>query len=206
MSLPTTSLACERQDPVGLKVEECNEDAIEHHIPSGHGSGESVFSLEGTLMGVLADKLHNAASLLAIPMMIVFICVEVVMRYVFNAGLFWSQEACCIGMFVLVLCCQANCWQKDRHIRMDLIYNFAPAWFRRLADTLSIISGTVFFGVIGLQAIKDIPYQVAVNEATDELHIPMWLLSGIVIISCSLLVGSLFRYMFKMTSNHKGDA
>lgn len=175
------------------------EDAPEEfNVPSGHGSGVSIFSLEDTLIGKAAVYLHNAASMLTLPLMTVFICSEIIMRYVFNAGLFWSQEACGLCLFVLVLCCQANCWQKDRHIRMDLLYNWAPAWFRKVADVLSIISGTVFFGVIGLQAVKDIPYQLAVNEATDEMHIPLWIMSLVVIVSCSLLIGVLFRYSFRM--------
>lgn len=179
------------------------EELSEHHIPGGHGSGVSIFALEDTLAGSLADRLHNAASIITLPLMTLFICAEIIMRYMFNNGFSWSQEACGICMFVLVLCCQANCWQKDRHIRMDLLYNLAPLWFRRLADVLSIISGLLFFGIIGMQAVKDIPYQLAVNESTDEMHIPMWLLGSVVIVSCSLLISVLFRYLFKIASNHK---
>lgn len=205
MSSSATSFIDERDTSVLPGGSPVADEMIEHHIPSGHGSGVSVFSLEDTFVGAAAERLHEAASLLALPLMTVFICAEVVMRYLFNSALFWSQEACGICMFVLVLCCQANCWQKDRHIRMDLLYNHAPAWFRKIADTLSIISGAVFFGAIGMQAVKDIPYQLAINESTDEMHIPLWLLSGVVIISCSLLIGVLFRYSFRLAAKGKGD-
>lgn len=179
------------------------DNTDEFTVPSGHGSEGSLFSLEDTLIGSLADKMHTAICVFTLPVMTVLICAEVILRFVFNSATSWSQEACGICFFVLVLCCQANCWQKDRHIRMDLFYNYIPNRFKKIVDMLSIISGTVFFGAIGLQAFKDIPYQLAVNESTDEMHIPMWLLSGIVIISTSFLVGVLLRYSFRLAAKSK---
>lgn len=203
--MSSTATSCLNEPPVSAPSVPTgpHEETIEHHIPTGHGSGVSAFNVDDTPVGAASVHLHNAASLIALPLMTVFICAEVIMRYVFNAALFWSQEACGICMFVLVLCCQANCWQQDRHIRMDLLYNHAPAWFRKIADTLSILSGSIFFGAIGIQALRDVPYQLAVNESTDEMHIPLWLLSGIVIVSCSLVVGVLARYSFKLASGRK---
>lgn len=170
----------------------------------GHAKHASIYDLDDTQMGKFAAKLHNTASCIALPLMTVFICSEVIMRYIFNSALFWSQEACGICMFVLVLCCQANCWQKDRHIRMDLLYNWAPNWFKRVTDVLTIISGIIFFGAICWQAFRDVPYQFAVNEATDEMYIPLWLLSGIVILSCILLLSLLLRYSFRLFGRQQG--
>ena len=159
-----------------------------------HGRKASVYAMEHTFLGNAATVLHNVASITTIPLMTLFICTEVVMRYIFNSGLTWSQEACGIMLFILVLCCQANCWQRDRHIRMDLLYNAMPDWFRQLSDVLTIVCGGIFYGVIAIQAVQGIPYQIAINEATDEMHIPMWILNGIIILSCGLLVLLLLRY------------
>lgn len=168
-----------------------------------HAHKASVYSLEDTIPGKAAKGLHRIASLTTIPLMTIFICTEVVMRYVFNSGLTWSQEACGIMLFTLVLCCQANCWQRDRHIRMDLLYNSMPRWFKRISDALTIICGGIFFGAIGLQAIQEIPYQLAINESTDEMHIPLWILNGVIIISCALLLLLLLRYTLRLVSTHR---
>jgi len=170
--------------------------------PNGiHAQKASVFSMEDTCLGKAAAVLHNIASLTTIPLMTLFICMEVVMRYIFNSGLAWSQEACGIMLFVLVLCCQANCWQRDRHIRMDLIYVAMPAWFRRISDALTIVCGGIFYGAIAIQAIKEIPYQLAVNEATDEMHLPLWILNGVIILSCGVLVLLLLSYALRVLAN-----
>ncbi|MDR2055601.1 MAG: TRAP transporter small permease [Desulfovibrio sp.] len=169
----------------------------------GHVRSQSVFSMEDTLFGTVAEKLHNVASIVTLPLMTLFICSEIIIRYVLNSGLTWSQEACGLCLFVLVLCCQANCWQKDRHIRMDLLYNNVPSWLRKTADVLTVISGVTFFGAIAFQAVKDIPYQLAVNEATDEMHIPYWLLSAIVIISCAMLFILLIWFILRLTTEKK---
>lgn len=162
-----------------------------------HANKVSVYDQGDSLLGKGAAILHRAGSLVTIPLMTIFICTEVVMRYVFNSGLTWSQEACGIMLFTLVLTCQANCWQRDRHIRMDLLYNALPQWFRKISDVLTILCGGVFFGAIGIQAIKDIPYQLAVNESTDEMHIPLWILNGIIILSCALLILLLLRHALR---------
>ncbi|MDR2743952.1 MAG: TRAP transporter small permease [Desulfovibrio sp.] len=174
-------------------------------VPMGHVHSQSVFSMEDTLFGILAEKLHNAASIITLPLMTLFICSEIILRYVLNSGLTWSQEACGLCLFILVLCCQANCWQKDRHIRMDLLYNNVPPWLRKITDVLTVISGMTFFGAIACQAVKDIPYQLAVNEATDEMHIPYWLLSAIVIISCALLFILLIWFILRLTMEKNSD-
>jgi len=168
-----------------------------------HAHKVSVYSQENTLLGKAAVVLHNVASLTTIPLMTVFICTEVVMRYILNSGLTWSQEACGLMLFTLVLCCQANCWQRDRHIRMDLLYNAMPGWFRKISDVLTIICGGIFFGAIGIQAFKEIPYQIAINEATDEMHIPLWIMNGVIIISCALLILLLLRYLPRLFRTHR---
>ena len=168
-----------------------------------HAGKPSVCAQEDSLPGKAAVLLHKCAALVTIPLMTIFICTEVVMRYILNSGLTWSQEACGIMLFTLVLCCQANCWQKDRHIRMDLLYNAMPAWFRKASDALTVLCGGIFYGTIAFQAIKDIPYQIAVRESTDEMHIPLWILNGIIILSCTLLILLLARYLLHMFTGKK---
>lgn len=182
-----------------------NQTASPQEIDPGdiHASKESVFAQEDTIPGKAAIALHNYAAIITIPLMTIFICTEVVMRYAMNSGLNWSQEASGIMLFTLVLCCQANCWQQDRHIRMDLIYNASPSWFKRISDTLTIVCGGIFYGTIAIQAIQEIPYQISINESTDEMHIPLWLLNCIIIVSCSLLVLLLLRHATRLTTSER---
>lgn len=183
-----------------------NQAGTDHALPPPHavGQAQSIYDLEDTLWGKAAALLHNTASLLTLPLMTLCICLEVVMRYLFNAGLRWSQEVCGISLLVLVLCCQAHCWQKDRHIRMDLLYNLAPLWFKKLSNVLTVLCGAIFFGTIAVQAMLDIPYQFAVNESTDEIHLPLWLLNCVIILSCGMLLLLLLRYIFRLFANMKG--
>lgn len=168
-----------------------------------HANKVSVYDHKDSLPGKAAMILHKAASLVTIPLMTLFICTEVVMRYLLNSGLSWSQEACGIMLFILVLCCQANCWQRDRHIRMDLVYNALPQWFRKISDVLTILCGGIFYGTILTQAVREIPYQLAVNESTDEMHIPLWLLNGIIIVSCALLLILLLRHAMRLLRSNR---
>lgn len=155
----------------------------------------SVFSHEGSIPGKMAVILHRYAVIVTIPSMTILICTEVMMRYFLGMGLTWSQELCCVMLFTLVLCCQANCWQKDHHIRMDLLYNLLPTWFRKISDMLTVICGGTFYGTIVYQAIQELPYQVSIKESTDELHIPLYFLNGIIIISCGVLIILLVRHL-----------
>jgi TRAP-type C4-dicarboxylate transport system permease small subunit len=166
---------------------------------AGH-EGSDDLDLQDTLIGRIARSYHIFASVTALSAMTVFIGMEVLLRYGVGAGTTWVQEACTIAMFFLVISCQAHCWQKDRHIKMNIVLDRLPHGLKNLSYGIGILCGAILFGALGYQAYSDISYQIAINEATEELRLPTKYISMGVLAGCILLFACYLRWLVKLFS------
>jgi C4-dicarboxylate transporter DctQ subunit len=164
-----------------------------------HG-GSDEFDLQGRRIGRLASAYHSFASILAISLMTAFIALEVFFRYGLGSGFRWIQEICGLCLFFLVISCQAHCWQKDRHIKLSMLYDRMPRLLKHCCNILSVVCGAIFFGALAYQSVMDIPYQIATNEATAELMIPNWYVSVGVLLGCALLLAMYLRWFVVLFS------
>ena len=170
-----------------------------------HG-GSDEFDLEDKPIGRFAAAYHKFASVTALSLMTVFIALEVVSRYVLGAGLRWSQELCCLSLFIMVIACQAHCWQKDRHIKLHVLYDRMPRPLKNCCNALTVVCGALFFGALAYQIIVDIPYQFAINEATEELHIPNWYIGAGALVGCVLILAMYLRWFAALFSGSRRAA
>lgn len=90
---------------------------------------------EAGLIGRIVDQLGIIFAIGLIISMLILIQ-EVLLRYVFNAPTIWAHET-------TVFLCGASfvygglyCTAKDRHIRVVLLYDFAPPKLRRILDVM----------------------------------------------------------------------
>jgi TRAP-type C4-dicarboxylate transport system permease small subunit len=149
-----------------------------------------------TFIGRLAQKIHNIASQVLLTMMTGIIALEVLFRYFLGAGFKWTQEVCGLCFLLLVFICQANTWQENRHIRMDIFYSRFNDTFKRFSDMLTIICGCILYAAIVWQGITDFKYQFMVNEGTEELMWPLWPFNLIIVISGIITVVLLLSFCF----------
>ena len=159
---------------------------------SQHSS--SVFLQTDSIPGKLADIIHNASAQILIALMTIVITLEVFFRYFVGAGFTWSQEICSLSFLLLVFLCQANTWQRDRHIRMDIFYNLFNPFFKKISNILTVISGLVLYLSLAWQGLADLQYQWEVNEATAELVWPLWPFSLVIVASSLIVVLLLLRF------------
>lgn len=174
------------------------------------GSGErasepsSCYQQHDAFIGQLARHVHNFASEVFLLLMTGVITLEVILRYLFNSGLAWSQELCGLAFFVLVFLCQPNTWQEDRHIRMDIFYNnFGKGW-KAFSNLLTILCGLIFYGVMCWEGIIELQYQFQVGEGTVELEWPLWPFSLVMAFSCAILVFLLVRFAVISITRRRG--
>ena len=147
-----------------------------------------------TFIGRLAQKLHNIASQVLLLTMTTIITLEVFFRYFLGAGFKWTQEVCGLCFLLLVFICQANTWQNNHHIRMDIFYSKFNNTFKRFSDLLSVICGCILYVAIVWQGINDFKYQLMVNESSIELLWPLWPFCLVIVISSSITVVLLLRF------------
>lgn len=154
----------------------------------------SIYQQHDSVIGKLAQRIQAFSAPFLITVMTCVIFLEVLFRYVMSAGFAWSQEVCGLSFLLLVFLCQANTWQEDRHIRMDIFYsNFRPA-LRAVSNMLSVVCGVILYSSIAWQGIADLQYQFEVHEATSELLWPLWPFSLTIVLSSIVTLLLLLRF------------
>jgi TRAP-type C4-dicarboxylate transport system permease small subunit len=127
-----------------------------------------------TFFNRFSAKAHDTGTLIFLPVMIFLITLNVVLRYAFNAPLAWGDEVNGLLLFLVLFLSLTFTWDQKKHIRMEIVYALLKGRMRSLADLATGITGILFFGLMGIQCIRDIPYMIRTNETGEELAIPLW--------------------------------
>jgi len=117
---------------------------------------------------------HDLGTIVFLPLMTLLITLNVIMRYAFNAPLLWGDEMDGLLLFLVLFLSLTYTWDQKRHIRMEIVYVHLKGWMRSLADLASGITGIIFFGLLGIQCIRDVSYMIRTHETGEELAIPLW--------------------------------
>jgi TRAP-type C4-dicarboxylate transport system permease small subunit len=118
--------------------------------------------------------LHRLGTTVLLPIMIVIITLDVVLRYFFRAPLIWSQDANGLLLLMVFWASFTYTWDEGRQLTMDIFYrNFRGRW-KACADILANGMGMLFSGVLGIKTVMGIPNMIRLNETGAMLPIPLW--------------------------------
>lgn len=101
----------------------------------------------------LLRRAEDVLAALLAAMFIAFI-IQIVMRYVFNAPVGWTQEVSTLAWLWGILWGAALVLREEEEIRFDIVYGAVPAGLRRVFDA---VTGTAVVAVFGwsLPAVFD---------------------------------------------------
>lgn len=129
---------------------------------------------------------------------VVMVFIQVVMRYVFNSSLSWSEELC----RYLFIC---QCWisvsfaeRTEMHIRITVLTGRLGAKAKLVIEYLVIVltvSMAVFLVVYG---IKMVLFLIAAKTASTALHIPMYIVYTAMPIGCAMYSVRLIRKAIRL--------
>ena len=106
----------------------------------------------------------------AISIVVISAFYGVISRYILNNPVAWSNEVATIAFTWTVFLGAAAAWKKDKHIHLDLIYNFFPKKIKILSDLIKNIILTIFFLFVLYLSIQ---FTItAYNKPTAILRIP----------------------------------
>lgn len=131
--------------------------------------------------------LHNIGATCLIPIMIVVITLDVILRYFFRSPLIWSQDVNGLLLLMVFWASFTYTWDEGKQLTMDIFYkNFRGRW-RTCADILANGMGMIFSGILGVKTIMGIPNMIRLNETGMILLIPLWPFAAFMAL-CSLLL------------------
>lgn len=125
------------------------------------------------------------AVLLAVMTLLTFI--QVVLRYVFNSGIFWSLEATTYSFGALVLIGMSYGVRTRTHIAVDLFVRRMPKTVRRYVRILAIVACLVYAMLMLYGSSVFVDRLYALGNMARDVPAPKWLLTATMPLGFALL-------------------
>ena len=122
----------------------------------------------------IAKVLFQVAVNAALPALMVLVSLDVVLRYVFNSPLPWGRDVNGLLLLTTIFSALPHGWDQGYHIRMEVFYNRLGRRPRMWADVATGSAGILFFGLMGIQALRFAPYMASTGETGEDLLWPFW--------------------------------
>jgi TRAP-type C4-dicarboxylate transport system permease small subunit len=107
---------------------------------------------------------------IAISIVVISAFYGVISRYILNNPVAWSNEVATIAFTWTVFLGAAAAWKNNKHIHLDLVYNFFPNKIKIISDWLKNIILIVF---IAFALYLSIQFTItAYNKPTAILRLP----------------------------------
>ena len=116
------------------------------------------------------NNIEEIIASFAIIIVVISAFYGVVSRYILNNPIAWSNEVATISFTWTVFLGAAAAWKNNKHIHLDLIYNFFPNKIKIISDLVKNIILAVFFLFVLYLSIH---FTItAYNKPTAILRIP----------------------------------
>jgi len=173
-------------------------------------SKEAPFTLKGVsvnriikLLDLVSLSLHRFGTIVLIPAIAGIITLDVILRYLFNSPLLWSQETNGLLLVILLFLSLIYCWDRRRHVRMEIFYSRFGKRMRSVSDIITGLVGIGFFAALGAQCLLDIPYMIQTNESAAQLGIRLWPFKVIIAAVSLLFLLKLLVFIFSKAERNK---
>ena len=117
---------------------------------------------------------HRSVMISVFPAMVFLITVDVILRYVFNAPISWNHDSNGLLLLIGFFGSLQYSWNEGRQMRMTVLYDRFKGIWRKVADIITLLVGMLFFGLLGLQCLREIPEMISTSETGMSLKIPFW--------------------------------
>jgi TRAP-type C4-dicarboxylate transport system permease small subunit len=155
------------------------------------------------LLDSVSLGLHRFGTLILIPVMAGIITLDVILRYLFNSPLLWSQETNGLLLVIVLFLSLVYCWDRRRHVRMEIFYSRFGKRMKGAADIITGLVGIGFFVALGFQCLRDIPYMIQTNESAEQLGIQLWPFKVIIAAVSLLFLLKLLVFIFSKAERNK---
>lgn len=126
------------------------------------------------LIDRISSKMGDGLSILIIVIML-FMTIEVILRYVFNSPTIWVWPLSRQLFGVYILFAGIYAISKDAHIKIEIFYNLFPRKIKQFAALLGLLSFICFIGVLIWQgALMGLNSLSSGETANGAFRIPLY--------------------------------
>lgn len=131
--------------------------------------------------------------------------INVVLRYVFDTGLFWVLELVQYLFAWVVLIGAAHGVKVGIHLGIDILLNRMPTHIRKATLILSVISCITFVAIVDYQAFV---YTIKIyqwGDLTEDLQIPQWIPYTAIPVGLSLMLYHFLTIGWQITKGQRDN-
>ena len=133
------------------------------------------------------EKTEDIIVILAVALALIFCCLQVIARYLFNYPLSWPEELDRYLIILIVYIGASIALRQKRHIAVDLIPTFFPR-SKIVLDWIADISGVVFSFIIIIYGTKFVQSLIISGQIAITLKIPIFIVYSILPLGGVLLL------------------
>ena len=116
------------------------------------------------------NKLLDGVSVLCMALILVLVVAQVVMRYVFNSPLVWSEELAVYIMVWLTFIGSVICMRDNEHIEVTILVDYLPRALQRVAFIFSRLVSAIFWLIVAYYGFELVMENRVVTSAANQLN------------------------------------
>lgn len=138
-------------------------------------------------MKAIFNRLEDiiVVSLLVAVTLLVFI--EVILRFGFNTGIHWAQEATLLISAWLVLLGASWCVREQAHICVDALVTRLPVFWRKIMILVAVGLCLLYCGLFSYGSWVYLKKLYIIGIELDDIALPKWIAQSVLVIGFALL-------------------
>lgn len=133
------------------------------------------------------DHLEETLLIIALVLMTVLVFLQVVLRYIFNSGIIWSEEISRY-LFVWISWIGISLGEREnQHIKVEMVVNKlkgTPLFMVKMLSTLIVLAINLF---VVYQGIRLMNFTLITHKKSALLHCTMAIFQAAIPVGCALM-------------------
>jgi TRAP-type transport system small permease protein len=116
------------------------------------------------------NRFLDGVTVLCLGMILILVVAQVVLRYVFNSPLTWSEELAVYIMVWMTFIGSVICMREHEHIEVTILVDYLPPGLRRVAVLFSRLASVAFLLVVMYYGAELVMENRSVTSAANKLN------------------------------------
>lgn len=143
-------------------------------------------------LGKYLDNLEEYFGFFSLIFASLLIFVQVVLRYVFNYSLYWSEEMARYLIIWFIFIGSSIAVREKSHATVDLLLTYLPSRYKHILSMIGSSIAIIFFVMIIISGFQTIENVLRFSNTTPALGIPMFIPYLAIPVGSALMV---FRFL-----------